>query len=118
MEKRTLNSKNKESLLDDKLKFYIDAIARFCDRCGTPYSTADVNIVQDSGMSAIIHFSCSNCKSRHIATFLKPIGVSSRTPINTDLSITEISQFANKASITSDDILDLYTTLKAGVKKL
>lgn len=116
MEKKNFNSK--ESLLNDKLKFYIDAIARFCDRCGSPYSTSDVQIVQDNGMSAIIHFSCSNCKSRHLATFLKPIGVSSRTPINTDLNISEISKFANNKEIQNDDILDIYISLEDGIKKI
>lgn len=96
----------------DQLKFYIDAIARFCDRCGSPYSVEDVQIIQDSGTSAIIHFSCSNCKSRHIATFLKPIGVSSRTPINTDLSIKEIGNFSQKPEVSADDVLDLYEYLK------
>ena len=114
MEKKNINSKN--SLLNDKLKYYIDAIARFCDRCGSPYTPADVQIVQDTGMSAIIHFSCSNCKSRHLATFLKPVGVSSRTPINTDLSIDEISKFASKKEIKNDDILDVFTQLEKGIK--
>jgi RNase P subunit RPR2 len=117
MEKKNINSNN--SLLnDDKLKFYIDAIARFCDRCGSPYTTSDVKIVQDSGMSAIIHFSCSNCKSRHLATFLKPVGVSSRTPINTDLNINEINKFSNRKEISSDDVLEVYAQLKKGIKKL
>lgn len=110
MEKKKINSN--DGLLNDKLKFYIDAIARFCDRCGSPYSISDVQIVQDSGTSAIIHFSCSNCKSRHLATFLKPIGVSSRTPINTDLSIKEIGKFSSKGEISTDDVLSAYSDLK------
>lgn len=114
MEKPNVNSKT--SLLDDKLKFYIDAVARFCDRCGSGYTTKDVQIVQDTNMTAIIHFSCSNCKSRHIATYLKPIGVSSRSPINTDLSVVEISKFSNKSGIATDDVLKVYSTLKKSQK--
>lgn len=110
MEKKNVNFN--DSLLSDKLKFYIDTIARYCDRCGTAYSDKDLHIVQDSGVSAIIHFSCSNCKSRHIATFLKPIGVSSRTPINTDLNVEEISKFADKKVVSTNDILSLYKELK------
>ena len=110
MEEKKINST--DGLLEDKLNFYIDTVAKFCDRCGSPYSKQDLNIVSDSGVSAIIHFSCSKCKSRHIATFLKPIGVSSRTPINTDLNVDEISKFAGKRVVNSDDILELYKELK------
>lgn len=110
MKEKKINSD--DSLLDDKLNFYIDTVAKFCDRCGSPYSKQDLNIVSDSGVSAIIHFSCSKCKSKHIATFLKPIGVSSRTPINTDLNVKEISKFAGKGVVNSDDILALYKELK------
>lgn len=110
MEKNVLNTNN--SLLNDKLKFYIDTIAKFCDKCGTAYNPSDVHIVSDSSMSAIIHFSCSNCKSRHIATFLKPIGMSSRTPINTDLQVEEIEKFAGRKTVNTNDILSVYKELK------
>lgn len=110
------NFEKPKSLLNDKLKYYIDAIARFCDRCGTAYSPSDLRIIQDTGVSSIIHFSCSNCKSRHIATFLKPIGVSSRMPINTDLNIEEIGRFASKDEVSLNEVLDIYEKLK-GQKK-
>lgn len=103
---------HKNSLLDDKLKYYINAIARFCDKCGTPYSPQDLQIVQDSSVTSIIHFSCGNCKSRHIATFFKPVGISSRMPINTDLNTNEIIKFASKGEVSTDDILDVYNQLK------
>ena len=104
---------NSNSLLNDKLKFYIDAIARFCDRCGTPYTTSDISIISDMQVTSIIHFSCSNCKSHHIATFIKPMGISNRTPINTDLKVGEIGKFAKAGEISSDDVLDLYDRLKS-----
>ncbi|MCK9368818.1 hypothetical protein M0R04_02455 [Candidatus Dojkabacteria bacterium] len=104
--------KKSDSLLNDKLKFYIDAIARFCDKCGTPYTTSDLSIISDMQVTSIIHFSCSNCKSHHIATFIKPMGISNRMPINTDLTVTEIKKFAKSKEISSDDVLDLYDSLK------
>ena len=50
---------NKENL-NDKKQFFIDTIAKFCDKCGHPYSKKDLEIIQDSDISSIIHFSCPN----------------------------------------------------------
>ncbi|KKR05526.1 MAG: hypothetical protein UT34_C0002G0033 [candidate division WS6 bacterium GW2011_GWF2_39_15] len=104
-------SKNKEKISKDNLNFFIEAIARFCDKCGTPYSVDNLQIIQDNDFSSIIHFSCNNCKSRHIATFVKPIGVSSRMPVNSDLSVDEIAKFAKYNEVPADDILSVYTLL-------
>jgi hypothetical protein len=108
---KTNGSNPKSRFLNDKLSFFIEAIARFCDKCGAPYSIDDLRIIQESDLSSIIHFSCTNCKSRHIATFLKPIGVSSRMPINTDLNVSEIAQAAKRGEIPVDDILAIYNLL-------
>jgi hypothetical protein len=64
-------------------------------------------------MSSIIHFSCSNCKSNHIATFIKPIGISNRMPINTDLEVEEIGKFASMKETSLEEILEVYTHLKS-----
>jgi hypothetical protein len=111
------NSTRKRKTVDEgKLKFFIESIAKFCDKCGTPYSTEDLRIIQESEVSSIIHFSCTNCKSRHIATFLRPVGVSSRMPINTDLTVEEIGVFTKKKEIPVDDILEIYTLLSENEK--
>ncbi|HNW23415.1 MAG TPA: hypothetical protein PKH06_01480 [Candidatus Dojkabacteria bacterium] len=98
--------------LDEKKQFFIDAIAKFCDKCGNPYSKSDLEIIQDTNISSIIHFSCSNCKSNHIATYFKPIGISNRMPINTDLDVEEIGKFATMKETSVEEILDLYLYLK------
>jgi RNase P subunit RPR2 len=102
---------NKENL-NQKKQFFIDIIAKFCDKCGTPYTGSDLEIIQDTNISSIIHFSCTNCKSNHIATFIKPMGISNRMPINTDLDVEEISKFANKKETSLEDILEIYMYLK------
>ncbi len=102
---------NKNSL-DEKKIFFIDTIAKFCDKCGQPYSSDDLEIIQDTNISSIIHFSCSNCKSNHIATFFKPVGISNRMPVNTDLDIEEIGNFASMKETSAEEILDLYLYLK------
>ncbi|KUK77467.1 MAG: hypothetical protein XD93_0306 [candidate division WS6 bacterium 34_10] len=104
---------------DDKnnqKQFFIDTIAKFCDKCGSAYSVDDLELIQDTPISSIIHFSCSNCKASHIATFLKPMGVSNRTPINTDLEVEEIKKFAKREETSTDEILKLYLYLKENQK--
>jgi len=107
---------NKKSDLIEKKQFFIDTIARFCDKCGTAYAVEDVNIVQNTGVSSIIHFSCRSCKSKHIATFVAPLGISSRVSVNTDLDVTEIRKFAMQRETSTQDILEIYTYLKNNPK--
>lgn len=97
---------------NEQKQYFIDAIAKFCDKCGTAYLIDDLEIIQETPISSIIHFSCKNCKASHIATFLKPMGISNRTPINTDLSTDEIGKFSQQEETSTDEILDLYLYLK------
>lgn len=102
--------------MDDNRKeqkqYFIDLIAKFCDKCGIAYSINDLEIIQETPVSSIIHFSCKNCKASHIATFLKPMGISNRVPINTDLNIDEIGKFSRREEISTEEILDIYLYLK------
>lgn len=107
MEKGAINNTTEE-----KKNFFINTIAKFCDKCGSPYSPRDLVILQDSGSTSIIHFSCSNCKSKHIATFVKQMGLSSRMAINTDLSEKEISKFAKLNNTSAEEILEIYSYFK------
>lgn len=95
----------------DKRQTFINLIAKYCDKCGTPYTIDNVRIVKESEFSSIIHFGCSNCKSNHVATFFKPMGLSSRSPINTDLTVDEVGEYARKGKVMADEILDLYNEL-------
>lgn len=105
--------KNKNSKdVDSQKSFFIENIARYCDKCGKAYNIDDVEILQSNDYSTIIHFSCKNCKARHLATFMRPLGVSSRMPVNTDLSIDEIGRFAGGNGVTSNDVLDVHSVLK------
>ena len=95
-----------------KKEFFIENVARYCDKCGRAYEPDDVEILQKTDYSVIIHFGCPNCKARHLATFIKPLGITSRIPVNTDLSIEELSRFAGKRSVSSNDVLDVHEVLK------
>ena len=98
----------------EKVKFFIENVARFCDKCGREYETADVEILQQTNVSAIIHFGCPRCKSRHLATFVKPMGIASRVPVNTDLGVEELARFAGKRGVSSNDVLDVHEFFKDG----
>jgi len=100
----------------DKKQFFLDSVAKFCDKCGTLYLPEDVNIIQNTGVSAIIHFSCHSCKSKNIATFVSPLGISNRVPVNTDLTVGEIKKFVNRNEVSLEDILEVYTYLKKNSK--
>ncbi|MHC1716570.1 MAG: hypothetical protein AB9915_01560 [Candidatus Dojkabacteria bacterium] len=100
----------------EKKQFFLDSVAKFCDKCGNAYSIDDVNILQSSEASAIIHFSCRICKSKHIASFVSNLGMSSRVPINTDLEVSEVQKFSKKRVLSLQNILDLYIDIKGKSK--
>lgn len=94
-------------------KFYIDKVARFCDKCGRPYEIDDVTVLQQNQFSAIIHFECKNCKARHLATFIQQMGLTSRMPINTDLNLEELPRFVKLGAVSSNEILDVHEMLSS-----
>jgi hypothetical protein len=107
---------SKDNNIQEKKEFFLDAVAKFCDKCGTAYNTDDLNIIQNSGVSVIIHFSCPSCKSRNIATYVPPLGMSNRVPINADLGVSEIKKFANRKEVSLEEILKVYKYLKKNSK--
>jgi len=110
---RRIKNKSSKKSIDSQKSFFIENIARYCDKCGKAYDIDDIEILQSNDYSTIIHFSCQNCKARHLATFVRPLGVSSRMPVNTDLSIDEIGKFAGGQGVTSNDVLDVHGILKS-----
>ena len=96
-----------------KKQFFIDSVAKFCDKCGTPYTVDDLNIVQSTGAGTIIHFSCQNCKAKHVASLVMPLGISQRMPVNMDLDSSEMKKFMSKKELVSQDVLDVYEELKS-----
>ncbi len=95
-----------------KKQFFIDSVAKFCDKCGTPYTVDDLNIVQSTGAGTIIHFSCQNCKSKHVASLVMPLGLSQRMPVNMDLDSSEMEKFMSQKELTKQNILEAYEELK------
>ncbi len=95
-------------------RFFIDRIAKFCDKCGSAYHLSDIQVIQDKGPSAIIHFSCRNCKSSNVANFVSPMGFTTRIPINSDLTMDEFPRFASGETVSLDDVLEVYICFENG----
>ncbi len=64
-------------------------------------------------MTSIIHFRCSNCKADHIATFINPLGLSTRSLIVSDLSPSEYLRFINMPPVQIEDLLALYDSMNS-----
>ena len=103
---------NKDNNIIKQKQFFIDSVAKFCDKCSTAYTTDDVNILQNTNLATIIHFTCNNCKTEHIATFMKGIGISQKVPMNTDLTAKEVNKFSQMGKISLQEVLNLYKYLK------
>ena len=83
-------------------QFFIESVARFCDKCGTPYTVDDLNIVRILVQARLYTF-LVNCKAKHIATLVSPLGVTQRVPLNTDLAENELQSFCNTEQLRSRD---------------
>ena len=79
---------------------------------GYEITTDDVNILQNTNLATIIHFTCNNCKTEHIATFMKGMGISQKVPMNTDLTAKEVNKFSQMGKISLQEVLNLYKYLK------
>ena len=98
---------------ENQKKNVVDTIAKFCDRCGTPYSLDDFNIIKSTTAVTIIHFTCHKCKAQHIASISKKNGNMQRMPLLTDLiEDREISKFSHYDRIPLEEVLKLYNYLK------
>lgn len=89
-------------------KMVRDLLSKFCDECGSVYQDDDVKIIQKDNSAIMVHLSCKNCGKTHLASIVKPLGITNRMPIKTDLLPTEINKFAGKKGISADDVLDIY----------
>lgn len=96
----------------NKKKFCIENVSKFCDKCGASYNLEDIHIIQEVDSSLVIHFFCSRCKSENVASFLPPMGLATKIPINCDLSLKELKNFSSKDVISLDDVLEVHVSLQ------
>ncbi len=104
---KTFNSKKIK-----KRDLHLENVAKYCDKCGAPYDLENLQIVQESSSSIVMHFFCEVCKSENIASFFSPVGLTTKIPINCDLDINELKYFSSIEVVSLDDVLEVYTSLE------
>ncbi len=97
--------------------FFIDNVSKFCDKCGTPYTVDDINIVRESNASVIIQAQCDNCKGIYMAHVIKPLQMTKKIPIRLDIAPAMLHPYYMLGPISSDELLSLRKKL-AKVKSL
>lgn len=104
--------KNKSNKNKSIQNFFLNNIAKFCDKCGTIYKDSDIKILESFNSNYIIQANCSKCKTSHLATVLKNSGISSKINIKTDLTEQELKTKLPFGPIKSDEVLEMHNTLK------
>jgi copper chaperone CopZ len=110
-------SSNKNESADKKDVLKIDdivgSIPLYCDKCGSLHDKDSIEIIDKNENLTIIYMMCENCLSKNIMYVIKPLNVINKTVINVDLESSEIKKFAGSKSINTDDILNIYSTIKS-----
>ncbi len=96
-----------------KLDDIIGSIPLYCDKCGALHDKESIEIIDKNENLTIIYMMCENCLSKNIMYVIKPLNVINKTVINVDLESNEIKKFAGSKSINTDDILDIYSSVKS-----
>ncbi|MHB8442950.1 MAG: hypothetical protein ACYDAS_01075 [Patescibacteria group bacterium] len=102
---------NKKDVL--KIDDIVGSIPLYCDKCGSLHDKDNIEIIDKNENLTIIYMMCENCLSKNIMYVIKPLNVINKTVINVDLESSEIKKFAGSKSIKTDDILDIYSTIKS-----
>lgn len=113
MDTKNKNPEDVENLFNDETpeetkEFFLESIAKFCDRCGTPFTSDNINIVKRAPGQLLLHIKCNKCSASYLASFIRQIGVSSRTPFQTDLTIDELKLFTSFEAVSSNEVLDVH----------
>jgi hypothetical protein len=113
MDTNNKNPEDVDSLFDsnspDETKdYFLESIAKFCDRCGTSFNRESVNIVKRAAGQVLLHIKCAKCSASYLASFIRQMGISSRTPFQTDLTIDELKVFSSFDAVSSNEVLDVH----------
>ncbi len=79
--------------------------------CQTPFDLERFEILSETETSILAHYACSNCgKEQMIAA---AVGGAVASTLQTDLLANEAKKFFASAAISSDDVLDLRSEIRA-----
>ena len=103
-----LTQQEKEELYQQ----YRDQMSSFCDKCGKAYKKKNINVIQKQDNAIVFHLACDYCQTNNFFYIIKPLGISNRMQINTDLNADEIKVFTAYPSISTNEIIDVYEAIE------
>jgi glycerol dehydrogenase-like iron-containing ADH family enzyme len=113
MAKKFKKNLNKTKDHNDIRLLYLEKISKFCDKCGSPYSVDDLQIIKKSKSQTIIHFSCHFCKASKIVQISNVHQADIIQQVyDTDLQNQELLSFIAKRPVSLNDVIDVYSYLK------
>lgn len=106
--KDKLTQQEKEELFQQ----YQNFMSAFCDKCGKPYRKKDINVLQKQENTVVFHLACSYCFTNNFFYIVKPLGISNRMEIRTDLDADEIRVFTSYNAVSTNDIIDVHQQME------
>jgi DNA-directed RNA polymerase subunit RPC12/RpoP len=82
-----------------------------CTGCGQKYEMRDVKILGNHQDLYFLQVTCSSCHSRYLITAV--INDKKNPDIVSDLTDEEFTKFKNFCTLSTNDVLDMHTYLKA-----
>jgi len=84
----------------------------FCPKCGAARTEEDLAILGQMNNMLMVHIGCKTCGNQDVFHFVANVGYSSTGGIVTDVSPDEAKGFLKSASVSKDDMLDMYLVLR------
>lgn len=92
--------------------------AKYCDRCGAKYLLSDSRIIKESDGITLLMLQCHKCFATHMVTISVEKGLGSRFILNTDLGMDEMNVVEIGKSISTDEVIDVYSFITSSVKNI
>jgi|TARA_B100001971_G_C18200730_1_gene544416 hypothetical protein len=88
-------------------------VISYCPLCNTHYNPSEAKVLEEKDGAHLIHVECGKCHSSIVAVIITGgIGVSS-VGLITDLTSGDVTRFKNQDSVTEDDVIEAYESIKS-----
>lgn len=94
---------------------YSEFFPSFCDKCGAKFDKQSAEIVSNDDAKTVCKLTCKSCANSflmHLASPVPGIATSLRMPFKSAITTKELSKFTKSERIDSDEVIDLYDSLK------
>lgn len=108
-----MKTKEKRKTKNSQIMEIIDLIPSFCDKCGAFYNKDKAEIIDQENDNVIVtYIMCDNCMSKNIMYVVKPLNIINKSRLNIDLRREEITFFAGKPAISTNEVIEVFESLK------